>query len=153
MIDPLVRRPGRATPGRWRSGGGGPRGARRRPGRRRWLEEHPEIGRALGHEAVPTRVVFVAELASPTTPVLVVGYLVLDVAGEVARVDQVYVTPEARELGFGDALLEAATDAARCRRAPPCSRARPCPATARRRTSTSGPGITARLITVSRRLD
>ena len=41
-----------------------------------------------------------------------VGYLVLDVEGPLARVDQVYVTPEARELGFGDALLEAATAAA-----------------------------------------
>ena len=42
-----------------------------------------------------------------------VGYLVLDVDGPLAHVDQVYVTPDARELGFGDALLEAATAAAR----------------------------------------
>ena len=37
---------------------------------------------------------------------VVVGYLVADLgADRVVRVDQVWVTPEARELGFGDGLL------------------------------------------------
>lgn len=44
---------------------------------------------------------------------VVVGYLHLALAGEVATVRQVYVRPEARELGFGDTLLEAAMAHAR----------------------------------------
>ena len=36
-----------------------------------------------------------------------VGYLVLDL-GQVATVESVYVDPEAREVGFGDALLDEA---------------------------------------------
>lgn len=46
---------------------------------------------------------------------VVVGFLELDVAGEVARVMQVYVEPLAREIGFGDWMLEAAIDEARGR--------------------------------------
>jgi len=42
-----------------------------------------------------------------------VGYLQLLVDGEAAEVWQVYVHPEARELGFGDWLLEAALARAR----------------------------------------
>ncbi|MEP7203535.1 MAG: GNAT family N-acetyltransferase [Ilumatobacteraceae bacterium] len=38
----------------------------------------------------------------------VVGYLELAVTGDIAVVRQVFVEPEARELGFGDALLDAA---------------------------------------------
>ena len=38
----------------------------------------------------------------------VVGYLELSVTGDIAFVRQVYVQPEARELGFGDGLLDAA---------------------------------------------
>jgi GNAT superfamily N-acetyltransferase len=44
---------------------------------------------------------------------VVVGYLQLAVRGELAEVLQVYVHPEARELGFGDELLATAIDAAR----------------------------------------
>jgi GNAT superfamily N-acetyltransferase len=44
---------------------------------------------------------------------LVVGYLQLVVADDTAAVHQVYVRPEARELGFGDWLLEAAVQHAR----------------------------------------
>ena len=62
---------------------------------------------------------------SPDEPAHVVGYLVLDVDGEIAHVDQVYVTPDARELGFGDALLEAATEAARAGGADRARGARP----------------------------
>jgi len=43
----------------------------------------------------------------------VVGYLQLHIAGTAAEVMQVYVHPEAREVGFGDWLLEAAMEAAR----------------------------------------
>jgi GNAT superfamily N-acetyltransferase len=38
----------------------------------------------------------------------VVGYLELAFTGHIAVVRQVYVQPEARELGFGDGLLDAA---------------------------------------------
>ena len=90
---------------------------------------------------------------SATTAPLDVGYLVLDVDGGVARVDQVYVTPEARELGFGDALLEAATDGGRRRRRPG---ARGRGAARRPRDQEplrAGRASRPALITVSRRLD
>jgi GNAT superfamily N-acetyltransferase len=44
---------------------------------------------------------------------VVVGYLELLVTGLIAEVRQVYVHPEARELGFGDELLATARNAAR----------------------------------------
>ncbi len=44
---------------------------------------------------------------------VVVGYLVLAIDDVVAIVDDVYVSPQARELGFGDALLDAAIESAR----------------------------------------
>jgi ribosomal protein S18 acetylase RimI-like enzyme len=44
---------------------------------------------------------------------VIVGYLQLQVVGAAAEVMQVYVHPEAREVGFGDWLLEAAIAAAR----------------------------------------
>jgi GNAT superfamily N-acetyltransferase len=44
---------------------------------------------------------------------VVVGYLQLSVRADIAEVRQVYVHPEARELGFGDWLLEAALEHAR----------------------------------------
>jgi GNAT superfamily N-acetyltransferase len=43
---------------------------------------------------------------------VVVGYLELTLQGSVAEVRQVYVDPQARELGFGDGMLAAATEAA-----------------------------------------
>ena len=47
---------------------------------------------------------------------VVVGYLVADLGDDhVLRIDQVWVSPEAREVGFGDALLAEAIDAARQR--------------------------------------
>ena len=49
-------------------------------------------------------VVFVGEIDG-----VVVGFLELRIASELAEVRQAYVDPEARELGLGDWLLEAAT--------------------------------------------
>ena len=46
---------------------------------------------------------------------VVVGYLELGIFGATAEVLQVYVDPEAREVGFGDWMLEAAIAAARDR--------------------------------------
>lgn len=47
---------------------------------------------------------------------VVVGYLQLQVIGTAAEVMQVFVHPDAREVGFGDWLLEAALEAARSHR-------------------------------------
>ena len=77
----------------------------------RWLEEHPLIG--PGWAQLVEHGTRLRRRDRQTVPV---GYLVLDVAGEVATVDQVFVTAEARQLGFGDAMLEAATDRARAAR-------------------------------------
>ena len=113
MIDPVARR---AT-----SGDAGPlrvleaearAGLIDARGGHRWLQEHRLFGDAWPDHIERTNV-FVAVLdLDDGAPGLVVGYLVLDVALPIATVDQVFVTPDARELGFGDALLEAATAAA-----------------------------------------
>ena len=116
MIDPIVRAATRAD--------AGPLAVLEREARAavaetrggvRWLDEHPEVGEGWP-AATETRSVFVAvltDVAVPPGTELVVGYLVLDIDGPIAHVDQVYVTPEARQLGFGDALLELATESAR----------------------------------------
>jgi len=112
----------------------------------RWLEEHPRIGPDWA-SAIARRDVFVAELADPV-PVLA-GYLVLDVAGAVATVDQVYVSPEARELGFGDALLAAAWSRAADAGAA-ILEGHALPGDRHIKNLYERAGITARLITVSR---
>jgi ribosomal protein S18 acetylase RimI-like enzyme len=152
MIDPFIRR---AAPS-----DAGPLALLEREARhalvdarggRRWLEEHPEIG-SNWDRVVAARTVFAAELAfEPDAPAHVVGYLVLDVDGPIAHVDQVYVTPEARELGFGDALLDAATDAARAAGAKVLE-GHALPGDRETKNLYERAGITARLITVSRRL-
>lgn len=108
----------------------------------RWLETHPQ------HRGAPDGDAFVWV---GTIDGLVVGYLVCDLDAGVARVRDVFVRPEARELGFGDELLAAAVTAARA-------------AGARRLEGESLPGdrdsknlyeragIKARLITVSTEL-
>lgn len=72
-------------------------------GGQRWCEVVPaRTGRWLEGDTV----VFLAVLEH-----VPVGYLVLR-CGEVADVESVWVTPGAREVGFGDWLLEAALNAA-----------------------------------------
>ena len=116
----------------------------------RWLEEHPLIGESWP-DAVATRDVFVAVLDVGDGLPLDVGYLVLDVDGPVAHVDQVYVTADARELGFGDALLEAATAAAIATGAR-LLEGHALPGDRETKNLYERAGITARLITVSTRL-
>ncbi|MFW2332588.1 GNAT family N-acetyltransferase [Ilumatobacter sp.] len=73
----------------------------------RWLTTHP--ARAEHWPGViDSDVVHVAHIDG-----VVVGYLVLVVDDVVAIVDDVYVSPQARELGFGDALLDAGIESAR----------------------------------------
>jgi GNAT superfamily N-acetyltransferase len=105
------------------------------------LAEQPAVGDWTG---VPTTWV-------GTLDGLVVGYLQLLLRGTVAEVRQVYVLPEARELGFGDALLEAASDAARaagCRAIEGVA----LPGDRETKNLYERAGITARKIVVSKRL-
>ena len=75
----------------------------------RWLLEHPGVDSWSDH--IATADVWVAYIDS-----VVVGYLVALLGDDlVVRIDQVWVTPEARELGFGDGMLEAAIESARHR--------------------------------------
>jgi GNAT superfamily N-acetyltransferase len=74
-------------------------------GGERWLVEHPEIGGGWARRC-ETADVHVAVIDG-----VVVGYLVAEVGEDrIVRVDQVWVTPQARELGFGDGLLAAAIE-------------------------------------------
>lgn len=68
----------------------------------RWLDEHPAVGDRWA-EVCRDAIVWLAHIDD-----VVVGYIVGSVGDDrVARVLDVWVTPEARELGFGDALLAA----------------------------------------------
>jgi GNAT superfamily N-acetyltransferase len=117
----------------------------------RWLQEHRLIGDRWP-DAIASRDVFVAvlDVGDGETP-LVVGYLVLDIALPIARVDQIYVMPDARELGFGDALLDVATEAATDAGAHVLE-GEALPGDRDTKNLYERAGITARLITVSRRL-
>ncbi len=108
----------------------------------RWLATHPS--RAAQWEAVvDTDVVVAAHIDD-----VVVGYLVMLVRGPIAVVDDVYVTPQARELGFGDAMLAAALERAR---ASGCEllEASSLPGDRNTKNLYERAGIKARLITVS----
>lgn len=73
-------------------------------GGERWLATHQE------HRG---RVSEATSLWVATIDAVVVGYLVCDLDDATAHVRDVFVHPEARELGFGDELLAAALTAAR----------------------------------------
>lgn len=70
----------------------------------RWLATHA----AHGGAGIGDATVWVA-----TIDAVVVGYLVSTLDDDVARIVDVFVHPEAREVGFGDELLAAAVAAAR----------------------------------------
>ncbi len=151
MIDPTVRRAGPGDVGPLQVLEAEARAALvDARGGRRWLEEHPLVGTSWP-TAVATRDVFVAVLDVGDDGPLDVGYLVLELDGAIARVDQVYVTADARELGFGDALLEAATEAATAAGAEVLE-GQALPGDRDTKNLYERAGITARLITVSRRL-
>ena len=116
----------------------------------RWLDEHPAVGDGWA-AAIASGGVFVAVLDVGDGPGMVVGYLELVVELPIVRVDQVYVTPDARELGFGDALLEAATEAATAAGARVLE-GTALPGDRETKNLYERAGITARMITVSRAL-
>ena len=74
------------------------------------LAERPAVGDWAALVHAPGQHVWVATIDD-----VVVGYLQMQVISAAAEVMQVFVHPEAREVGFGDWLLEAALEAARSR--------------------------------------
>jgi ribosomal protein S18 acetylase RimI-like enzyme len=72
------------------------------------LAERPAVGDWSALVSAPGNLVWVATIDD-----VVIGYLQLQLRGTAAEVLQVYVHPQAREVGFGDWLLEAALAAAR----------------------------------------
>jgi len=113
----------------------------------RWLEEHPLIGVGWP-DRLESDTVFVASIDD-----VLVGYVVIvDEGPELSRVDQVFVLPGARELGFGDAMLAAGLAHARERGAS-VFEGEALPGDRDTKNLYERAGITARLITVSTRLD
>jgi GNAT superfamily N-acetyltransferase len=110
----------------------------------RWLAEHPEIV-AAWPERCAVADVFVAVIDD-----VLVGYLVstLDADG-VVRIDQVWVTPQARELGFGDELLGSAMEDGR-RRGAVAVEGQALPGDRHTKNLYERAGIVARLITTFR---
>ena len=105
----------------------------------RWIETHP-----LPDWTNPDLSVLVADLDG-----LVVGYLVGRLSsGDVLMVDEVFVLEEARELGFGDALVEEIQQIGR-RRGARRMEAEALPGDRDTKNLWERAGITARLITVS----
>ena len=115
-------------------------------GGERWLLEHPPVGDGWTELAADADVV-VAEIDE-----VVVGYLVALDCDELVVIDQVWVTPEARELGFGDALLALAIDRARSRGAE-AVQGSALPGDRHTKNLYERAGIVARLITTYRRFD
>lgn len=111
----------------------------------RWLATHAERGERW-HAVIDDDVVVVAHIDG-----CVVGYLAATLAGEIVRVDEVYVEPEARELGFGDTMIEAAI-AAGIEAGCTLIEAEALPGDRDTKNLYERAGITARLIVVSRRL-
>jgi GNAT superfamily N-acetyltransferase len=116
-----------------------------RRGGDRWLETNAPRG-ARWEDAVGAGGVEVAVIGD-----ILVGYLVSHHADKVAIIDDVYVTPDAREVGFGDALVAAAMAAGR---AAGCGliEGEALPGDRHVKNLYERAGITARLIVVSKAL-
>jgi GNAT superfamily N-acetyltransferase len=115
-------------------------------GGERWLIEHPEVGAAWPKRCT-TAEVWVAHIER-----VVVGYLVATLGSDrILRVDQVWVTPEARELGFGDGMLAAAIAAA-VERGAEAVEGQALPGDRHTKNLYERAGIVARLITTYKRL-
>lgn len=115
-------------------------------GGERWLIEHPAVD-AGWVEHCRDRDVVVAHIGD-----VVVGYLVSAIGDDrIVRVDQVWVTPEARELGFGDELL-AVTIARALERGAVAVEGQALPGDRHTKNLYERAGIVARLITTYRAL-
>lgn len=111
-----------------------------------WLGEHPLIGEGWG-DRCRNGEVFVGTIDD-----VVIGYIVAELGADaVVRIDQVWVTPEARELGFGDELLAAAISSSRARGATAVE-GQALPGDRHTKNLYERAGIVARLITTYRRL-
>jgi GNAT superfamily N-acetyltransferase len=112
----------------------------------RWLAEHPIVGDRWSERCEESDV-WLAHIDD-----VVVGYIVADLgADQIVRIDQVWVTPQARELGFGDGLLEAAIESARDRGAIAVE-GQALPGDRQTKNLYERAGIVARLITTYREL-
>jgi GNAT superfamily N-acetyltransferase len=119
----------------------------------RWLDAHPRIGDDW-KSAIEERAVFVGTIPADSGADVVVAVLVADLIADpmaVVRVDHVYVAPDARELGFGDALVAAAMQWGREAGAV-LIEAETLPGDRNLKNLYERAGVTARLITVSKRL-
>jgi GNAT superfamily N-acetyltransferase len=112
----------------------------------RWLIEHPETGDGWVQRLDEIEV-FVG-----TIDEVVIAYLVAELGDDaIVRIDQVWVTPEARELGFGDELLAMAIGAAR-KRGAVAVEGQALPGDRHTKNLYERAGIVARLITTFKRL-
>ena len=111
----------------------------------RWLETHEQRG------AEWERVVDAGNVAVAVIGDVVVGYILIGRVGPVTTIDEVYVTPDAREVGFGDALVHTAMESAR---AAGCTtiEGEALPGDRETKNLYERAGITARLIVVSKTL-
>ena len=116
-----------------------------RRGGDRWLETHAARTDSWD-DALAAGSVDVAVIGD-----VIVGYLVAHHERSVAYIDDVYVTPEAREVGFGDALVQRAMSAGR---SDGCTtiEGEALPGDRHVKNLYERAGITARLIVVSRAL-
>ena len=119
----------------------------------RWLDAHVRIGPDWS-TAISERAVFVGTIPVDNESDVVVAFLVADFLADpmpVVRVDRVYVEPDARELGFGDALVATAMQWGREVGAE-LFEAETLPGDRNLKNLYERAGVTARLITVSKRL-
>ncbi len=115
-------------------------------GGERWLVEHPLIGD--GWDARRRS----ADVFVGTIDDVVIGYIVAELGADaIVRIDQVWVTPEARELGFGDELLANAIGSA-AERGAVAVEGQALPGDRHTKNLYERAGIVARLITTFRRL-
>ncbi len=147
MIDPIVRRATAADRDQLRQLEREARDALvDQRGGDRWLDEHPEVGDAWATRCTDVDV-YVGSIDD-----VVIAYLVAELGDDaIVRIDQVWVTPEARELGFGDELLATAIEAARQRGAIAVE-GQALPGDRHTKNLYERAGIVARLITTFRRI-
>jgi ribosomal protein S18 acetylase RimI-like enzyme len=110
----------------------------------RWLSEHPAVGPGW-EQRCRDGDVFVGCIDD-----VVIGYLVAELGADaIVRIDQVWVTPQARELGFGDELLATAIADGR-RRGAVAVEGQALPGDRHTKNLYERAGIVARLITTFR---